>query len=116
MNVSTSTARPSCSGCSPPATVEARCAWPGTRINRPSGLGQAELSRGESTEVAFETGDDALVAGGLGGPPAPLCVVAKVTYVGELGFESGCELGGGGEAGTGLADVGVGAGFGSQIA
>lgn len=65
--------------------------------------------------MAFEAVDDALVAGDFGVPSALVCVVAELLDVVELGGDGGDELGGGGEAGAGLADVRVGAGVGSEI-
>ena len=66
----------------------------------------------DAAEVTFETVDDPLVAGDLGGPASVLSVVVQRVDVGELVGDRGGELGSGGEAGAGLADVGVGAGFG----
>jgi transposase len=70
----------------------------------------------EPSEVGFEAGDDALVAGGLGGPAAGFGVVAELADVVELSGDGGGEVGGGDVVGAGLADVGVGAGVGGEVA
>jgi Transposase len=70
----------------------------------------------EPAEVGFEAGDDALVASGLGGPAAGVGVVAQLADVVELGGDGGGEVGGGDVVGAGLADVGVGAGVGGEVA
>ena len=64
----------------------------------------------------MEAGDDALVAGGLGGPTSCLCVITKLVDVGELALEGRGEVGGGDEVGAGLADVRVGTSVGGEVA
>jgi transposase len=86
-------------------------------VDQPAlGAGSSRCSGGEAVEVAFEAGDDPLVAGGLGGPASGFSVVAELADVGELGFDYRGEVGGGDVVGAGLTDVGVGAGFGGEIA
>src|SRR6266498_359030 len=70
----------------------------------------------ESSHVALDAGDDAGVAGHLGVPATRLGVVAERSHVGKLRVEGGEELGGGDEVVALLAEVGVGAGLGHQIA
>jgi hypothetical protein len=67
------------------------------------------------SEVVFEAVDNPLVAGDLGCSAASVGVVAQLSDVVELGGDRRDELGGGGEAGAGLADVGVGAGVGGDV-
>jgi hypothetical protein len=40
-------------------------------------------AQSEAAKVGFEAGDDALVAGGLGGPTSSLGVITKLADVGE---------------------------------
>ena len=70
----------------------------------------------EPVEVGLEAGDDAGVPGDLGVPAACGGVVAERGDVGELGLELGDELGGGDVVVALLADVGLGAGFGGELA
>jgi hypothetical protein len=70
----------------------------------------------EAAKVAFDAGDDAGVAGHFGVPAACFGVVAQGAHVVELGLELGPEVGGGDEVVALLADVGVRAGFGGQVA
>src|SRR5215216_3873360 len=70
----------------------------------------------EASEVAVEGFGDALVAGGLAGPAATFGVGLEFTDVVELGAQGGGELVAGNEVVAGLADVGVGAGVGGEVA
>jgi hypothetical protein len=70
----------------------------------------------EPVEVVVDAGDDACVAGDFGVPAAFGRVVVECGDVGELGLELGDELGGGDEVVALLADVGVGAGLGGELA
>ena len=90
-------------------------------LNYPAlGVGSSRGAGGpvvvDALEVAFEAGDHSVVAGGLAGPASVVGVVAEGVDVGELGLDCGLELGRGHEVRAGLADVGVGAGFGDEIA
>jgi hypothetical protein len=66
--------------------------------------------------VALDAGDDAGVPGDLGVPAACGGVVAQRGEVGELGLELRDEFGGGDVVVALLADVGVGAGLGGELA
>jgi hypothetical protein len=70
----------------------------------------------ESVEVTSDTGDDTGVSGDFGIPAALGRVVVEGGDVVELGLEGGDELGGGDEVVALLADVGVGACLGDQLA
>jgi len=89
-------------------------------INRPwvaeSSVGGSLGVSGESGEVAFDACDDAGVAGDFGVPAAFGGVVAQRGCVGELGLQRGDELGCADEVVALLADVGVWAGLGCQLA
>jgi hypothetical protein len=97
-----------------------RCAE-GKNSNYPAlGVGSSRSAGGpvvvDALEVAFEAGDHSVVAGGLAGPASVVGVVAEGVDVGELGLDCGLELGRCHEVRAGLADVGVGAGFGDEFA
>jgi hypothetical protein len=66
--------------------------------------------------VALEGRDDASVAGDLGVPATAGGVVVERLDVGELLLEDGQELDGGDEVVALLADVGIQAGLGDQVA
>src|SRR5664280_1046290 len=70
----------------------------------------------DSVEVAGDAGDDAGVAGDFGVPASGLGVLAQLGDVGEVGLQGGDEFRAGGEVVALLADVGVGAGFGDEVA
>ena len=66
--------------------------------------------------MSGEAADDAGVSGDLGVPAAGLGVVAEGSDLDELVLEGGDELDAGGEVVALFADVGVGAGFGDEVA
>jgi hypothetical protein len=88
-------------------------------FNRPSGAGSTRGGGGrpgEDVEVSLEAGDDSGVAGDFAVPAASPRVVAQGDFVVELGLQLWHEFGCGGVVVALLADVGVGAGIGGQMA
>ena len=69
----------------------------------------------QPSQVVFDAGDHAGMAGHLGVPAARLSVVAQRRDVGELGLQLWQELGGGDEVVALLADVGIRASLGGQV-
>ena len=89
-------------------------------INRPSCVGSREFPgwgvASEPVDVVLQAGDEAGVSGDFAVPSAFDRIIVEGFRVGELILELGQELGAGLLVVAVLADVGVGAGFGGEVA